>query len=72
MIRRNFTRNVALAALALGAAAWLGLNGVQMAQANSCVSSCRAAHSQCRIATKGSPSCDSQLQSCLQGCLSKR
>lgn len=38
----------------------------------SCIAQCRAAHSQCRVATRGSPSCDGQLQGCLQGCLRRR
>ena len=29
---------------------------------------CRAAHNACRIQSKGSPSCDGQLTSCLSGC----
>lgn len=45
---------------------------VGVAWANSCVSGCHAAHSQCRIATKGSSSCDAQLRGCLQGCISRR
>ena len=63
---------------ALGAVLGLGLIGIAseptcaFAQSSSCTSACRAQHSQCRIATKGSPSCDAQLQSCLQGCLSGR
>ncbi len=39
--------------------------------ANSCAASCRAQHNQCRIATKGSPSCDAKLNQCLKGCLKK-
>lgn len=42
------------------------------AGANSCQQSCRAAWNQCRIATKGSPSCDAQLQACMASCLPKR
>lgn len=42
------------------------------AVANSCASACHAAHNQCRIATKGSPSCDAQLTQCLRGCAGKR
>jgi hypothetical protein len=41
------------------------------AQGNACVAACKASHNQCRIATKGSASCDGQLQSCLQACLKK-
>lgn len=57
-------------ALALG-----GLSFVLVASeagANSCQQSCRAAWNQCRIATKGSPSCDAQLQACMASCLPKR
>jgi hypothetical protein len=38
------------------------------AEGNSCVAACRAAHNSCRIASKGSPSCDAQFQACIQGC----
>jgi hypothetical protein len=41
------------------------------AQGNACVATCKSSHNQCRIATKGSASCDGQLQACLQGCLKK-
>ena len=37
--------------------------------ADSCVASCRAAHNQCRIATRGSSACDRKLQQCLKRCL---
>ncbi len=47
--------------------------GVMLAQGNpSCIAQCRAAHSQCRVATRGSPSCDGQLQGCLNSCLRKK
>lgn len=45
--------------------------GEQVALANACADNCRSAHNQCRIKTKNSPSCDAQLQACLQGCLRK-
>jgi hypothetical protein len=38
------------------------------ASANQCASACYAAHNQCRVASKGSPSCDAQLSRCLAGC----
>jgi hypothetical protein len=41
------------------------------AQGSACVSACKADHNQCRVASKGSASCDAQLQSCLQSCLKK-
>ena len=40
--------------------------------ADNCAAQCRADHNKCRIDTKGSPSCDARLQSCLQSCLGKR
>ncbi len=45
---------------------------IRLAQGNSCTDACRAQHNQCRIATKGSPSCDVQLQACMQRCISTR
>lgn len=42
------------------------------ATANSCADGCRAAHNQCRIANKGSPSCDAALTRCLSGCTGKK
>jgi hypothetical protein len=41
---------------------------IQVAQ-DGCAANCRAQHNQCRIATKGSPSCDAQLQACMQRCI---
>ena len=38
-------------------------------QGNACAASCRSAYNDCRIATKGSASCDAQFQACLQGCV---
>jgi len=37
------------------------------AAADAC-SACYAQHNQCRMQTKGSPSCDARLQQCLQSC----
>jgi len=45
------------------------VTGVLAARADDCAGQCRAHHNQCRIQTKGSPSCDAQLQACLQSCL---
>lgn len=72
VIRRYLTLKHVAAFVAVAAGTVLVLQGMKPAAANSCAASCRAAHSQCRISTKGSPSCDAQLQSCLQACLSKR
>jgi hypothetical protein len=38
----------------------------------SCASACQAAHDQCRVRRKGSPSCDAERQACLEKCLQKR
>ena len=68
-------RHIAMiAALAL-AAALAGLPGepsCAVAQSSTCRSTCLAQYNQCRISTKGSPSCDAQYQSCLQSCVSSR
>ncbi len=61
-----------LAALTLLALLALGMPSLWVAEANQCVQQCRAAHNQCRIATKGSPSCDGQLQSCMDRCRGSR
>ena len=64
---------IAGAALVL-CAALLGLAGDSGAvwaqsQSASCRGMCLAQYNQCRIATKGSPTCDAQYQSCLQACI---
>ena len=45
---------------------------VLAAKADTCAPSCRERHNQCRIQTKGSPSCDAQLQACLQSSLASQ
>ncbi|MEZ5815703.1 MAG: hypothetical protein R3D44_01295 [Hyphomicrobiaceae bacterium] len=40
--------------------------------AESCVSKCQAQHDRCRVATKGSRSCDEERQRCLEACLQKK
>jgi hypothetical protein len=55
----------AAAAVAAAVLATLALGG---ASANDCGSACRKAYNQCRIATKDSPSCETQYNSCLQSC----
>lgn len=62
-----------IVALALsGAAAGAGFETSLVIAQDSCTSSCRAQWNQCRIATKGSPACDAQLQACMRGCLAGR
>jgi hypothetical protein len=58
-----------LGALLAGAALFGDANSsCALAQGNACASACRSAYSDCRIATKGSSSCDAQYQACLRGC----
>ena len=45
---------------------------VDRAYAGACANGCYARHAQCRIRTKGSPSCDRQLRRCLQRCIRRR
>lgn len=45
---------------------------VVVAQDASCASACQAEHDQCRVATKGSPSCDAARQRCLQACIANK
>lgn len=42
------------------------------AQGGACTASCRAQHNQCRIATKGSPSCDAQFAACMRSCIASK
>jgi len=65
---RRFTVLALLATVLAGAGLPPAPQSVQVAQ-DSCAASCRAQHNQCRIATKGSPSCDAQLQACMQRCI---
>jgi site-specific recombinase len=71
------SRGWVIAAVAVFAAVFMATAGLSTvvtpaaAQGNACVATCKSSHNQCRIATKGSASCDGQLQACLQGCLKK-
>ena len=47
-------------------------SGVAVAQSTSCASECQARHDRCRVETKGSPSCDSERQRCLEVCLQRK
>jgi len=54
--------------LAASLYATTSLVATDTASANQCASACYAAHNQCRVSTKGSPSCDAQLSRCLSTC----
>ena len=45
---------------------------VMAARAEDCPSSCRQRHNLCRIQMKGSPSCDTQLESCIRSCMASQ
>ena len=45
---------------------------IKLAQGGSCTASCRAQYNQCRISTKGSPSCDAQFAACMRRCIATR
>lgn len=65
----------ALAAVAAVAAilAASGLIPTRPAEAEGgCGESCRAAYNQCRIATKGSATCEAAFTSCMQTCIKRR
>jgi len=63
----------ALGAVAVAAAilTGAGLVSIDRAAADGCAARCRSAYNQCRIATKGSPACEGQFTSCMQGCRKK-
>ena len=44
-------------------------SSILAAKADQCADSCRARNNECRIQTKGSPSCDAQQNACLQACI---
>ena len=43
-----------------------------VAQDSTCAGACQAQHDQCRVQTKGSPSCDAERQRCLQACIAAK
>lgn len=67
-MRRTLILGFATLALAAALLAGITLVGRDGAEANQCATSCYASHSQCRLATKGAASCDSQLSACLARC----
>jgi outer membrane murein-binding lipoprotein Lpp len=60
-----------LAVAAVVAASLLVSGGSGPVLANACADGCRAKHNQCRMSTKNSPSCDAELQRCLQSCMKR-
>ncbi|KWT69345.1 hypothetical protein APY04_1428 [Hyphomicrobium sulfonivorans] len=63
---------------ALGAALVIGLvlaldifGSATPAEAGQCGVSCRNAYNQCRMSTKGSPSCEVAFTRCMQSCIKR-
>lgn len=65
------TKSLVFAAASVAALSFFGVAG---AKADNCVQQCRAQHNACRMASKllSSAACDSQLQSCVSRCMSRR
>ncbi|KAB2941802.1 MAG: hypothetical protein K8F92_18385 [Hyphomicrobium sp.] len=56
---------VAVAALLIA----IGLASIDRVSANQCGAGCKSAYNQCRISTKGSPSCEIAFTRCMQSCI---
>jgi hypothetical protein len=52
-----------------GSTATLAQNRIQ---AGACTANCRTHQNHCRIATKGSPTCDAHFAACMRGCIEER
>ena len=67
-------RRLLMLVLISGGLAGSALSAAEMklAQNGACTASCRAQYNQCRISTKGSPSCDAQFAACMRRCISSR
>ena len=48
--------------------ALVGVTGIPAADANQCAADCYAQQQACLQESKGNPSCNAQLTSCLQSC----
>ncbi|HWK32655.1 MAG TPA: hypothetical protein VNR51_03110 [Hyphomicrobium sp.] len=49
----------------------IGLASVDRVAAGQCGGSCRNAYNQCRMSTKGSPSCEVAFTKCMQSCIKR-
>ena len=45
---------------------------VVVTQDGTCATACQTEHDQCRVSTKGSPTCDIARQRCLQNCIAAK
>jgi hypothetical protein len=71
VLERRMTWALGGAAIAAAMLVCAGLVSIDRAAADSCAASCRSSYNQCRISTKGSPSCEGKFTSCMQGCRKK-
>ena len=47
----------------------IGIGSSDRVAAGSCGAGCKSAYNQCRISTKGSPSCEIAFTRCMQSCI---
>lgn len=64
--RLNWALMVGFAVLAIG------IGASQRAVAGACGAGCKNEYNQCRISTKGSPSCEAAFTRCMQSCILRR
>jgi hypothetical protein len=64
----NWALTICIAVAGLLAVGFAVLDG---ASANQCGAKCRNAYNQCRITTKGSPTCETAFTSCMQRCIKR-
>ncbi|MFA5901465.1 MAG: hypothetical protein WC829_20380 [Hyphomicrobium sp.] len=65
----NWALLTGLAALAVLIA--MGVGSSERVAAGSCGATCKNQYNQCRISTKGSPSCEIAFTRCMQSCIRK-
>jgi hypothetical protein len=71
VLERRMIWALGVVAVALAVLAGAGLISIERAAADGCAASCRSAYNQCRIATKGSSSCEAEFTRCMQSCRRK-
>jgi hypothetical protein len=73
-VRMSFAAATATATLAWArdaAVPRVGSDVVERAQSGACTAACRSAYNQCRVQSKGHPSCDAQFTACMRRCIPK-
>jgi hypothetical protein len=68
--KSNWALIGALAVVALLAA--IGIGSIDRVSANQCGAGCKDAYNQCRMSSKGSPSCEIAFTRCMQSCILKK